>query len=46
VEQLGAEVLLERGDLTAQRGLGEVQRLGRTGEVAELGHRHESSQLF
>ena len=46
VEQLGAEVLLERGDLAAQRGLGEVQLLGGTGEVAEPGHLDEAAQLL
>ena len=46
VEQLGAEILLERGDLAAQRGLGEVQLLGGTGEVAEPGHLDEAAQLL
>ena len=46
VEQLGAEILLERGDLAAQRGLGEVQLLGGTGEVAEAGHLDEAAQLL
>ena len=46
VEQLGAEILLERGDLAAQRGLGEVQLLGGAGEVAEPSHLHEAAQLL
>ena len=41
-----AEVLLERGDLAAQRGLGEVQLLGGPGEVAEAGHLDEAAQLL
>ncbi len=46
VEQLGAEILLERGDLAAQRGLGEVQLLGGAGEVAEPGDLDEAAQLL
>ena len=35
VKQLGAEIVFERRDLTAQRRLREVQLLGGAGEVAE-----------
>ena len=46
MEQLGAEIVLERGDLAAQRGLCEVQLFCGTGEVAEAGHLDEAAQLL
>ena len=46
VEELGAEILLERGDLAAQRGLRQVQLLGGPGEVAEPSHLDEAAQLL
>src|SRR5918993_1606056 len=46
VEQLGAEILLEGGDLTAQRGLGEIELLGGAGEVAEPSHLDEAPELL
>ena len=38
VEQRHAELVLERLDLGAQRGLADVQSLGGPGQVAGLGH--------
>ena len=38
-EQFGAEVLLERADLAAQRRLGQVQMLGGAGEVSQARYR-------
>ena len=40
------ELALEQADLSAQRGLGEVQPLRRLREVAILGHRHHIAELM
>jgi len=46
VEELRAELSLQRGDLPAQRGLGEVQALGRPREVPQPGHLDEAAELL
>src|SRR5687767_4488196 len=46
MEQLGAEVLLECGDLAAQGGLCEVELLGGAREVSELSHLDKAAQLL
>ena len=45
IEQLDAELALEKADLTAERGLGQVEAGRRPGEVLLLGHRHRDRQL-
>jgi hypothetical protein len=45
LEQAHPETLLERADLRAERLLGQVQALGRAGEVQLLGDDHECAQL-
>jgi hypothetical protein len=44
-EEHGVQVLLQGPDLTAQRGLGDVQPLRRAAEVQQLGDRHEVADL-
>ena len=44
MQQLDTELLLQHPDLTAQRGLGEVQALRGAGEVAFAGDREEVAQ--
>jgi hypothetical protein len=44
-EQVYAQFLLQNLDLTAERGLGNVQPLGRRAEAPQLGHVHEGTQL-
>ncbi len=44
VEELHAQVLLQFAYLPAERGLGDVEPLGGTGEVAFLGHGQEVAQ--
>ena len=46
VEQLDAEPLLERVDGTADRGLGEMQRVRGTGHVLPFSDRDEDAELF
>ena len=46
VDERGAGLLLERGDLLGDGGLGVGERLGRGGERAVLGDRLEDPQLF
>ncbi|MCY1547882.1 hypothetical protein D9M68_839620 [compost metagenome] len=45
LEQLHAQVILQLLDLARQRGLGDMQPLGRAGEVAFLCHGHEVTQV-
>ena len=45
LEQLHAELGLERADLLADAGLGEVQAVRRAAKVQLLGHRDERAQL-
>ena len=44
-QQLGAHQLLEGADLTAERGLRDVQPVGRAAEVELLGDRDERAQM-
>ena len=46
VEQLAAQSLLELADLLAQRGLGQAQLLGRTGQRRAVHDRPEDAQLM
>ena len=45
LEELGAELGLEPADLVRERGLGDVELLGRAGEVAVAGDRVDISEL-
>ena len=44
VDQFPADRLLEAGDLLAHRRLGHVQPVGRGGEAAGIGDRHEGPE--
>ena len=44
MQQFDPELLLEQSYLPAKGGLGDMELLGRPGEVALLGHRHEVLQ--
>ena len=44
-EELGAELALQRADLATERGLGDVQLLGRLPEVQGVGDRDEVADL-
>ena len=46
VEKRGAEVRFERGNLPAERGLGQVEMRGGTREMADSGDFHETLELF
>lgn len=45
LEQLDAELFLERADVLAERGLGDAQRFGRLREAARLGDLDEVAEL-
>ena len=46
LEELHAELVLQRLDLGAERRLAQVQPLGRPGEVAEFGDRGKTAKLI
>ena len=46
LEQRDAQLVLERFDLRRERGLTDMQLLGRAGQMPELGNGREASQLI
>jgi hypothetical protein len=46
VEQAGAQLLLELGDLVAERRLDDEATFGSASEVAQLGDRHDVAELL
>ena len=45
MEELGAQLLLQRGDLVAHRGLRDEALFRRAGEAAVVGHRDQVLEL-